>query len=160
DRVRPEDAALQRAAAMIAESKRPVIIAGRGALVSGAGDAVRRLAERIGALVTTTLVAKGFLGDDPYHAGISGLFASKSTTELLVEADCVIGIGASLNDYTLESGYLYGDARFIHIETKPGLIMGNGKLADCYLQGDARATVEALDAVLAANNFRSQGYRT
>jgi len=75
---------------------KPLIIVGRGAIRSGAGDAVVRLAERIGALLATTLMAKNWLSREPYYVGISGFYGTRTAMELFQEADCVIGVGASL----------------------------------------------------------------
>ena len=65
------------------------------------------MAKRIGALIATTLLAKGVLGESEYYAGVSGLFSTRAVMQLFEEADCVIAIGAGLNDRTIEGGYLY-----------------------------------------------------
>jgi acetolactate synthase-1/2/3 large subunit len=159
-RVQPDPDLLREAARAIAESRKPVIVTGLGASKAGAAEAVTRLADRIGALLATTLPMKGWLGDSEYHVGISGLYATKMAIELCAEADCVIGVGASLNHYTTEHGYMFPNARYVQIDLKPSIVMGNGKRADCYLQGDARLTVEALDRLLADEGVSSTGFRT
>ena len=157
----PDKERLREAARIVSASKRPVIIAGRGAIAADAGEAIRRLARRIGALIATSLLAKGWLaGEDDFYAGISGLFSPRAQTELFAQSDCVIGVGASLNHYTTEAGYLFPDARFIHIDASPQIIMGNGRVADCYVQADARAAIEELEALLASQGFSWTGYRT
>src|SRR6202158_6170660 len=125
---------LAKAADIIASGKKPVMVVGRGAMWSGAGDAVVKFGKRIGALLATTLRAKNWLADAEYHAGISGLYATKTAIQLFEEADCVIAIGASMNRYTTEHGYLYPNARYIHLDAKPHVMMGSGRSADCYLQ--------------------------
>lgn len=156
----PDPAALERAADIITESSKPVIIVGRGARWSGAGPAVLKLAERVGALIATSLMAKTWLSEDPYHVGVSGLYATRTAIELFEEADCVIGIGASLNRYTTEHGYLYPNARFVQLDAKPHVMMSGVKSADCYVRTDAKVGVEALERLLAARSFKSTGYRT
>ena len=158
--VRPDPANLEQAADMIAGSRKPMIIAGRGARWSGAGDAVLRLAERAGALIATTLMAKTWLSEDEFHIGISGTYATRTAMQLCEEADCVIAIGASLNRFTTEHNYLYPNAKFVHIDAKPHVMMSGGRAAECYLQSDARAGVEALEALLAKRAFKQTGYRT
>jgi acetolactate synthase-1/2/3 large subunit len=158
--VRADAAALEQAADIIARSKKPVIVVGRGAMWSGAGDAVVRLGKRTGALIATTLRAKNWLAEDEYHAGISGLYATRTAIQLFEEADCVIAVGASLNRYTTEHGYLYPNARYVHLDSKPHVMMGGGRSADCYLQTDAKAGLEDLEALLAKRSFKSTGYRT
>jgi len=145
---------------IIAGSRKPVIVAGRGARWSGAGDAVLRLAERIGALILTSLMAKNWLSEDEFHLGISGTYATRTAMQLCEEADCVIAIGASLNRFTTEQGYLYPNAKFVHIDSKPHVMMSGGRAAECYVQSDARAGVEALEALLAKRSFKQTGYRT
>jgi thiamine pyrophosphate-dependent acetolactate synthase large subunit-like protein len=156
----PSPDGLQRAADIIGRSSKPLIIVGRGAIRSGAGEAIRSLAQRAGALIATSLMAKNWLSEDPYYVGISGFYGSRTAMELFQEADCVIGVGASLNRYTTEEGYLYPNARFIQIDNKPHVLMGGGKPADCFVQADARLGVEGLEALLAARSVSGTGYRT
>ena len=158
--VHPDSAVLERAADIIATSRKPVIVVGRGARWADAGDAVLQLGERIGALIATSLLAKTYLSESEYHAGISGTYASHGAIKLLQNADCLIGVGASLNRYTTEHGYLYANARYVQIDKKPHVIMSGVRAADCYLQADAKIGVEALERVLAGRKFRSTGYRT
>jgi acetolactate synthase I/II/III large subunit len=159
-RVQPDADLLQEAASVIAQSKKPVIVAGQGAAAAGAGEAITRLADRIGALLATTLPMKGWLGESEYHVGVSGLYATRTAIELFANADVVIGVGASLNHYTTEHGYIFPNARYIQVDLKPSIVMGNGKRADYYLQGDAKLTVEMLDRQLAEQGVSSTGFRT
>jgi thiamine pyrophosphate-dependent acetolactate synthase large subunit-like protein len=159
-RIQPDAELLRETARVIGESKKPVIVVGQGAAASDAGEAVTRLAERIGALLATTLPMKGWLGESEYHVGVSGLYATKTAIELFANADLVIGVGASLNHYTTEHGYIFPNARYAHIDVKPSIVMGTGKRADYYVQGDAKLTVETLDQQLAGQNVRNTGFRT
>jgi len=157
----PDAESVKRALELITSAKRPVIVAGRGARWSGAGDAILKLAERSGALLATSLMAKTWLaGRDPFHIGVSGLYATKTAINLLQEADVVIGVGASLNRYTTEHGYLYPKAKFVHLDTKPHVLMGNARSSDVYIQSDAKLGVEAIESALAQQNFKQVGYRT
>jgi thiamine pyrophosphate-dependent acetolactate synthase large subunit-like protein len=156
----PDADSLKRAVDIISKAKKPVIVAGRGARWSGAGEAILKLAERTGALVATSLMAKTWLSKDPFHIGVSGLYATKTAIELLQESDCVIGVGASLNRYTTEHGYLYPNAKFVHLDVKPHVLMGNSRSSDVYIQTDAKLGVEALEAALAKESFKQTGYRT
>jgi acetolactate synthase-1/2/3 large subunit len=158
--VHPDAKALEQAADMIANAKKPVIVVGRGAQWAGAGPAVLKLGDRIGALILTTLLTKTFLNESEYHAGISGLYGSKPAMHLAHEADLVIGVGASLNRHTLENGYMYPKARYVHIDMKPHALMHGGRAADCYIQSDARIGVEELEKLLAKRNVKLTGYRT
>ena len=105
-------------------------------------------------------MAKNWLSEADYYAGISGFYGTRTALELFQEADCVIAVGASLNRYTTEHGYLYPNARYIQLDASPHLLIGGGRAADCYIHTDGRLGVEALDALLAARAFSSKGYRT
>jgi acetolactate synthase I/II/III large subunit len=157
----PEPARVEAACDLIQNAKRVVVIAGRGARKADSGEQILALQERTGALLATTLQAKNWLCDrTDFHVGLSGLFGDKASMELLQEADCVIAVGASLNHYTIESGYLYPEARYIQIDTAPHLVMGNGKAADCYLQADAATALTELTRVLQERSVRLEGYHT
>src|SRR5262249_5542195 len=119
DRVGPNPESLARAADLVASAQHPVIVVGRGAIWSDAGEAVQRLAHRTGALIATTLQAKNWLSQSEYFAGISGFYGTRPAMELFQEADVVIGVGASLNRYTTEQGYLYPNAQYIQIDPRP-----------------------------------------
>jgi thiamine pyrophosphate-dependent acetolactate synthase large subunit-like protein len=159
-RVQPDADLLREVAGLIANSTKPVIVAGQGAAAAGAGEAITRLADRIGALLATTLPMKGWLGESEYHVGVSGLYATRTAIELFADADVVVGVGASLNHYTTEHGYIFPNARYVQIDLKPSIVMGTGKRADHYLQGDAKLTLELLDQQLAEQDVSSTGYRT
>ena len=123
--VATDTAALEQAADIIAKAKKPVIVVGRGAIWSGAGEEVLKVGERVGALIATSLRAKTWLADrTDYHAGVSGLYATRAAIQLFEEADCVIGIGASLNRHTTEHGYLYPNAKYVHLDPKAHIVMG------------------------------------
>ncbi|WP_067892756.1 thiamine pyrophosphate-binding protein [Nocardia vaccinii] len=157
----PNPEGIERACELIAAAKRPVIIGGRGARRADAGAQILALQRRTGALLATTLQAKNWLyGETDYHVGIAGLFGSKVAMELLQEADCVIAVGASLNHYTIESGYLFTEASFVQIDTAPHLVMGNGRVADCYVQADAISGLDGLTAALDARGIELEGFHT
>ena len=158
--IRPALERLRKAADIIAKSKKPVLVLGRGAMTPAAKGAAKRLSDKIGALVATTLVAKGTLAESDYYAGVSGLFSTREVMELFGTADCVIAVGARLSTHTLAGGYLYGQARYIHIDVEPHLVMGSDRGADCYVQGDAAATLEELIELLAKENVGGQGFHT
>ncbi|WP_043262476.1 thiamine pyrophosphate-binding protein [Streptomyces sp. e14] len=157
----PDPERIARAADIVGAGKRVVIIAGRGARQADAGEGVLRLQERTGALLATTLQAKNWLrGRTEHHVGISGLFGNRVAMELLQEADCVIAVGASLNHYTTEAGYLFPEAKYVQIDTAEHLVMGNGAAADVYVRADAVTALDALERELARRNVRIEGFHT
>ncbi|MGH9099239.1 MAG: thiamine pyrophosphate-binding protein, partial [Acidimicrobiales bacterium] len=156
----PNPVAIAAAADAIASAERPVIVVGRGAVASGAGEAILALAESIGAIVATTLLARTYLGEDDYYVGISGLYSTRTAIELFGEADCVIAVGAGMNNYTTEHGYLYPNAVFVQIDKKPSIVMGDGRAPNCFIHSDARLGVEQLHATLVERGVHSSGFRT
>ncbi|RZK95647.1 MAG: thiamine pyrophosphate-binding protein [Rhodococcus sp. (in: high G+C Gram-positive bacteria)] len=155
----PHPTQIQQACEIIGASKRVVIVAGRGARNAEAGEQILALQRRTGALLATTLQAKNWLSaETEYHVGIAGLFGSRLAMELLQEADCVVSVGASLNHYTIESGYLFPEAKFIQIDTAPHLVMGNGQVADCYMQADAVTGLDALTDALGVRGIELEGF--
>lgn len=160
-KLRPNPDVIEQAREIIGASKRVVIVAGRGARRAGAGAQILALQRRTGAMLATTLQAKNWLyGESEYHVGIAGLFGSKLAMELLQEADCVVAVGASLNHYTIESGYLFPDARYVQIDTAPHLVMGNGRVADCYVQADAVTGLTELTSALESHGIQLEGFHT
>lgn len=156
----PDPLAVIRAAKLVAASRRPVLVLGRGALSAGAGEAALRLAELIGALIATTLGAKNWLNDAEFHAGIAGGYGTKAARELFHAADCVIVAGASMNRYTTDDGQLFAKASIVQFDTAPPFVLSGRGAADAYVRGDARLGLEALEAQLDARSVRATGFRT
>jgi acetolactate synthase-1/2/3 large subunit len=153
----PSEAAVARVADKLVAAQRPVIIAGRGA--RAAKDAIVRLADRAGALLATSLQAKGLFSGHDYDIGISGAFASNPAEALLAQADFVLAIGAELGYYTAEGGLMFpqADVARIDIRPYPDTI---GVLPGLYVRGDATLAANALQAMLAARQVRREGFRT
>jgi len=140
---------------------RPVILAGSGAVRAGAGPALRRLGELTGALLATTLLARGIFTDDPFDLDIAGTFSTSLGAELLGRADTVIAVGASLNAFTTHSGTLFPQARVIQIDVDEGAF---GRFleveSELALRGDARQVAEGLVTELERRRHSSTGFRT
>src|SRR5690606_24195860 len=92
--IAPDERALAKVFEALSNADRPVIVAGRGAQKAGARDALIRLATLSGALLATSLPAKGMFSDQPFDIGVSGSFCGALAEELFAEADFVIGFGA------------------------------------------------------------------
>ncbi|MFI6275262.1 thiamine pyrophosphate-binding protein [Streptomyces sp. NPDC050988] len=106
--VEPEFAEVEALARVLEESRKPVFVAGRGARSPGARDALAALAERHGALLATSAVARGLFHGDPWSLDVSGGFASPLAAELIQEADLIVGWGCALNMWTMRHGRLIG----------------------------------------------------
>lgn len=97
------DEAVGDTAAWLSRAKKPLLIGGLELYRSGAERDFRRLAERLGAPVVTTVDAKGvFPMDHPQHMGIHvGPFSPKAIQRRVREADLVIALGTLLTDLNL-----------------------------------------------------------
>src|SRR5258708_28774340 len=73
-RMHPDPELVAEAVARLAAAKRPIILGGRGVMWSGARDAVIKLADRCGALLSNTLPARGLFHDHPFGLGITGSY--------------------------------------------------------------------------------------
>ena len=151
--------AIERLAGALAQARRPIIIAGRGAQRAGARDALVALGDHVGALLATSLVAKGFFDGHPFDIGISGSFSSAPTEALMAEADFVLAVGASLNPFTSEGGLLFPKARVARIDVK-AQADAIGLTPGLHLHGDARRTAELLLDLLRSSGNAREGYRT
>ena len=118
-------------------AERPVIIAGRGARAANAKEDIVKLADRVGALLATSLQGKGYFAGQPWDIGIAGAFASAPSEQLLADADFVLGVGAELGYYTTEGGLLFPSAEVARIDIKP-MPEQIGVMPGLYVQGDGR----------------------
>lgn len=161
----PSDAAVDDVLGLIATSSRPLVLLGRGAIT--AEPILGRLAERIGALCATTLVARGLFADEPFCVGVCGSFSIPAAAELLAEADLVLAFGCSLNTHTRGHDALFARAKIVQFDVDPAAIGRRGPV-DIGLVGDASALAArlleacaALDEVdLAALGRPAEGWRS
>src|SRR5689334_7883692 len=97
--VRPDEEALARAAKLVLDARRPVLVVGHGA--RGAEAEVVRLAEHLGAPVLTTFKAKGLVPDThPLGAGVLGRSGTPVASWLMNESDLLVVVGASFSNHT------------------------------------------------------------
>jgi len=155
----PPAAQVEVVAQLLADAKKPILVAGRGALRANARQELERLGDLTGALLATSLVGKGFFDGHSYDVGIAGSFSSTSTEALFAEADLVMGFGASLNFFTTEGGMLFPSARVVRVDVKP-YPPSIGFTPGTYLSGDARSTAGALVQALERRGGARTGYRT
>ncbi|MDO5035067.1 MAG: 3D-(3,5/4)-trihydroxycyclohexane-1,2-dione acylhydrolase (decyclizing) [Actinomycetaceae bacterium] len=114
-------ASLERAAAMIREAKRPLLIAGGGAIYSRASEELRAFASATGIPVSDTQAGKGAINfDHPQSVGGVGSTGGDSANHLADKADLIIGVGTRYSDFTTASRTQFKnpDVRFININVK------------------------------------------
>ena len=136
---------LARAVVEIQKARRPLIIAGRGALWSKAGPQLELLADRLQAPVATTAPVHGLFAESPWSIGIIGGFAASATAQAAREADLVLAVGTSLDNWTTAGGRL-PDAGTPTVRIDDGPTADDGR--HLVLRGDARETLEVLLGML------------
>ena len=87
-RMHPDPALVAEAVERLAAAKRPIVLGGRGVLWSGARDAVIKLADRSGALLSNTLPARGLFHDHPFGLGITGSYFTALGREMYEFSGC------------------------------------------------------------------------
>jgi acetolactate synthase-1/2/3 large subunit len=140
-------AELERVAGLLSAAERPLVLVGRGAASDELKPLIEDLAERAGALIGTSLLAKDFFRGHRLALGVVGGFASDPAAEVLGEVDCVLVLGASLTQFTTGHRTLFGGATVIHVDRDAARI-GATFRADVGLVADAGAVVaQLLDAL-------------
>lgn len=110
-----DNALVEEAVAMIASARRPLIIAGRGAVGPANRAALLALAARLEAPVATTLKAQGLFHKAPFNLGVSGNLSHPTAIDTIMKSDCIVAFGASLGKYTTEGGAFLKGKRVIQV---------------------------------------------
>src|SRR6185369_6891388 len=155
----PRAQAIEAAAALLRQSRKPVILAGLGAHRAGAKAALEQLAERTGALLATSARGKDMFRGHPCNLGIVGSFSHSAARRLIAEADCVLAFGASLNLLTMSFGHSLPKVPLIQVDAQRANI-GRFHPADVAVVGDARLAAEALVAALPAGSNAERPFRS
>jgi acetolactate synthase I/II/III large subunit len=143
----------------LAASRRPVFIAGRGATrpAAPARDAIAAVAERCGAVLAVSAVAKGLFAGDPWYLDVCGGFATPLTAELVGGADLVVGWGSTLNMWTTRHGRLVpAHAAVAQVDLDPDRLGVNHRV-DIGVAGDVTAVARAC---LSGLGTTATGWRT
>ena len=155
--VEPENQAIKDAAALIAQSSKPVFYVGGGVIKANASKELMQLAELVGAPVVTTLMALGSFPDShPLHYGMPGMHGSVSAVTALQKADLLITLGARFDDrVTGKLSTFAVNAKVIHADIDPAEI-GKNRYADVPVVGDLKRTIAALIPAVKAEFAKNQ----
>src|SRR5881394_1000666 len=140
-----DDDAIQQTARLIAEAKRPLLMIGRGVIVSGAYAEVRELAERTGTPVITTLLGiSAFPQAHDLHLGMPGMHGEVHINKAIQAADLIVGIGMRFDDRVTGNTATFAPrAKIVHIDID-GAAIGRTVHNDVGLVGDARSVLQQL----------------
>ncbi|MBA2706548.1 MAG: biosynthetic-type acetolactate synthase large subunit, partial [Gemmatimonadaceae bacterium] len=133
------------AAELINRSERPVLYVGGGAIIAGAAEALRKVAEKGQIPVTTTLLGLGAFDEhSPLSLYMLGMHGSAFANYAVQECDCLISVGARFDDRVTGNLATFAPhAKIIHIDIDPASISKNVDV-DVPVVGDARMSLEAL----------------
>ena len=107
----------EQAIGLIASAKRPLILAGIGAVE--ARDELVKLAKRMDAVLTTTLKANGLFNNVNCNVGICGTLSTQVGYAAVNAADVIVSFGASLSNFTTDHGSLFKGKRVVQISDDP-----------------------------------------
>lgn len=154
DRVRPNEPAdeqVARAAEVLANAERPIMLAGHGAAREGATDALIRFAEHTGIPVATTFHGKGVFPDDhPLGLGAVGFMQHDYVNFGFDAADAIVAVGYELQEFDPQKINPDRDARIVHVHRGPAEVDAHYPVA-VGLHGSIRRSLDLLVAAMPAH---------
>lgn len=140
---------LRRGMDVLMTSQRPVFVAGGGVIMADGAEELRRLARRMHAPVTSTLMGLGaFPGDDPLWLGMLGMHGTFAANKAVSEADVILAVGVRFDDrVTGKLSAFAPHARIVHIDIDPTTLRKNVRV-EVPLVADCRDTLRGLAAIL------------
>ena len=139
-------AELERAVALLARARRPLVVCGGGVLYAQAGAALAGFCERHGIPLGETQAGKSALpGTHPLNLGAIGVTGTAAANALAAEADLILAVGTRLQDFTTGSALLFRGRPLVALNVQP---VDAAKHGATPLVADAREGLEQLDAAL------------
>ena len=140
----PSPSQIERAAAVLTASRRPIVLAGHGAARSGAADALRRFSELLGLPVATTFHGKGVFPDDhPHSLGAVGFMSHDYVNFGFDEADVIVSVGYELQELDPVRINPGADKQIIHLSRVPAEVDAHYNV-EVGIQADIPRTLVAL----------------
>ncbi|CAN5353863.1 thiamine pyrophosphate-binding protein [soil metagenome] len=154
------EASIDAAVAILQKSRKPLFIAGLGAHLSGAKEAIQQLADKTGAALVTSLKGKDMFRGHPFNAGIIGSFSHAAGRRFIDDADCVIVFGAGLNQRTTSFGTsIPNNVPLIQVDTVRTNI-GRWFHADVAIVANAKVAAEQLLEAVPSRPAADMPFRT
>ncbi|MGL5821498.1 MAG: biosynthetic-type acetolactate synthase large subunit [Sarcina sp.] len=138
------DSAIGKVVDIINSAKKPFIYAGGGVISSDAQKELKKLATKLGAPVSTSLMGlSSFNAQEKLRTGMIGMHGTKASNLLAVECDVFITIGARFSDRVIGKKDHIKNAKVVHIDIDPAEINKNIK-ADSFVVGDIKEVLNKL----------------
>src|SRR5919112_1493912 len=143
--VDPDLSEINKACEMLLKAEKPIIMAGGGVILSGAFSELQTLAELLSIPVVSTFKGKGaFPENHPLAMGPIGMHGHAEANKMVLEADCILAIGARFSDRTVGRFDEFGkDINVIHFDVEPAEI-GKNKSVNAAVIGDLKSSLRAL----------------
>jgi acetolactate synthase I/II/III large subunit len=148
---------LERAVETMIKAERPIIMAGGGVILSGAFSELQAMAELLMAPVVTTFKGKGsFPENHPLAMGPIGMHGHPEANKIIIEADCIIAVGARFSDRSVGRFDEFGKGMtIIHLDVDPAEI-GKNKAVDIAVIGDVKASLRTAVKMLAKHKVEEK----
>ena len=151
----PDLSQIEKAIDLIMKAEKPIIMAGGGVILSGAFNELQALAEILMCPVVTTFKGKGaFPENHPLAMGPIGMHGHAEANKIIIEADCIIAIGARFSDRSVGRFDEFGKGMsIIHLDVDPAEI-GKNKSVDVAVVGDVKSSLRTLVKMLNTKGIR------
>jgi acetolactate synthase I/II/III large subunit len=151
----PDLSQIEKALNLIMKAEKPIIMAGGGVILSGAFHELQALAEILMCPVVTTFKGKGgFPENHPLAMGPIGMHGHAEANKIIIEADCIIAIGARFSDRSVGRFDEFGKGMsIIHLDVDPAEI-GKNKSVDVAVVGDVKSSLRTLVKMLTTKGIR------
>ena len=148
---------LEKAVETMIKAERPIIMAGGGVILSGAFSELQAMAELLMAPVVTTFKGKGsFPENHPLAMGPIGMHGHPEANKIIIEADCIIAVGARFSDRSVGRFDEFGKGMtIIHLDVDPAEI-GKNKAVDIAVIGDVKASLRTAVKMLAKHKVEEK----
>ena len=151
----PDLSQIEKAINIIMKAEKPIIMAGGGVILSGAFHELQALAEILMCPVVTTFKGKGAFPENHSLAmGPIGMHGHAEANKIIIEADCIIAIGARFSDRSVGRFDEFGKGMsIIHLDVDPAEI-GKNKSVDVAVVGDVKSSLRTLVKMLTTKGIR------
>ena len=149
---------IERAVELIKAARKPFIYVGGGAVISGASDEVRTLAELMDSPVCDTLMAKGVMdGHDKRYTGMIGMHGTKTSNLGVSECDLLVALGARFSDRVVGNAAKFAsNAKVLHIDIDAAEINKNIRTA-ASIVGDLKEILTKINERLPKQEHKEWG---
>ena len=151
----PDLSQIEKAIDLIMKAEKPILMAGGGVILSGAFHELQALAEMLMCPVVTTFKGKGaFPENHPLAMGPIGMHGHAEANKIIIEADCIIAIGARFSDRSVGRFDEFGKGMsIIHLDVDPAEI-GKNKSVDVAVIGDVKSSLRTIVKMLTTKGLR------